>query len=83
MKPSTLANLLKRRAEGKSEEFIVLDVRDDDCLGGHIPGRFVFRSFNFLLANSSFVDPFLTLSPPVCSASIILRLSLRQNWIRW
>lgn len=43
MKPSTLAALLKRRAEGTSEEFIILDVRDDDCLGGHIPGRCVLH----------------------------------------
>lgn len=40
MKPSMLAALLKRRADGSDEAFIVLDVRDDDCLGGHIPGRY-------------------------------------------
>ena len=40
MKPSTLAALLKRRDEGDAEEFIIIDVRDDDCLGGTIPGRY-------------------------------------------
>jgi rhodanese-related sulfurtransferase len=40
MKPSSLAALLKRRADGVSEEFLIIDVRDDDCLGGHIPGRY-------------------------------------------
>lgn len=46
MKPSTLAGLLKRRDEGQedSDDFIVIDVRDDDCLGGHIPGRYANKA---------------------------------------
>ena len=46
MKPSMLAGLLKRRADGSDEAFIVLDVRDDDCLGGHIPGRYCNSVFS-------------------------------------
>lgn len=35
--------MLKRKAEGDPEVFIIIDVRDDDCIGGHIPGRFVSK----------------------------------------
>lgn len=40
MKPSALAALLKARDDADAEPFIIIDVRDDDCLGGTIPGRY-------------------------------------------